>query len=55
MERFKDWTNESFQVWFWYGVYMSEEEKDVLFSPEDCKIVETIINGAPLAKDFKGY
>jgi len=43
MERFKDWNDEYFNAVFWYGVYNSEEKKDILFSKEDCKIIENII------------
>ena len=48
MEKFEGWTNESFQVWFWYGVYNSEEEEDILFSKEDRKIIENIVDNAIL-------
>ena len=48
MERFEEWNDESCNVIFWYGVYDSEEEKDILFSKEDCKIIEDIVKKTSL-------
>ena len=48
MERFEEWSDESFNVLFWYGIYDSEEEIDILFSKEDCKIIENIIKNTSL-------
>ena len=48
MERFREWKDESCNVIFWYGVYASEEEKDILFSKEDCKILEDIVKNTSL-------
>ena len=46
--RFDGWKDESCNVYFWYGVYDSEEEKDILFSKEDCKIIEDIVKNTLL-------
>lgn len=48
MEIFEEWKDESYNAIFWYGVYDSEEEKDILFSKEDCKIIENIIKNTSL-------
>ena len=48
MERFEEWNGESCNVIFWYGVYASEEEKDILFSKEDCKIIKDIVKNTSL-------
>ena len=38
-----DGTMRSCNVYFWYGVYDSEETKDILFIDDDCKIIKKII------------
>lgn len=48
IEKFEEWNDESCNVIFWYGVYDSEEEKDILFSKEDCKIIEDIVKNTSL-------
>tara|TARA_Y100000385_G_C13107852_1_gene649523 strand:- start:5540 stop:5932 length:393 start_codon:yes stop_codon:yes gene_type:complete len=50
MEVFKNWKDESCNVYFWYGIYDSEYEKDILFSYEDCKLITNIIKNTQLIK-----
>jgi len=48
MERFEEWKDESCNTIFWYGIYDSEEKKDILFSKKDCKIIKDIIKNTLL-------
>jgi hypothetical protein len=47
---FREWSKQpdDINVTFWYGVFRGEEKSDVLFSEEDCKIIENIIGGSEL-------
>lgn len=46
--RFDGWKDESCNVYFWYGVYDSEETKDILFINEDCEIIKNIVKESTL-------
>ena len=46
--RFDGWKDESCNVSFWYGVYDSEETKDILFINEDCEIIKNIVKESTL-------
>lgn len=48
MEVFENWKDESFNVYFWYGIYNSEYQKDILFSKEDSIIIANIIKNSRL-------
>ena len=48
MEVFENWKDESFNVYFWYGIYDSEYQKDILFSKEDSIIIANIIKNSLL-------
>lgn len=46
---FNDWTDrDTLNVMFWYGVFDSEEDHEVVFSKEDCEVINSIISGAAL-------
>jgi hypothetical protein len=46
--RFNEWENESLNINFWYGVFDSEEKKDILFKKKDCNIIKNIIKNSIL-------
>ncbi len=39
----KNYKVNNFNVYFWYGVFNSEEKQDILFSTNDCKLIRDII------------
>lgn len=46
----KNYKVDILSVYFWYGVFDSEEKKDILFSKSDCKLIKSIIKRSEIVE-----